>query len=340
MGVVDTLIGLQWGSEGKGKIAKYLASQYKVMVRSGGPQAGHTFYHKKNKYINRQVPCGVFNNCILYIAPTGIINTKVLEEEIGRYFLDHNKLKVDKNSMVINTRHIETEIRLSLNDKLASTCQGVGSAQSDKILRKGVLFKDVAKSTELSEYSADVVECIQEHISKREKILIEGTQGFGLCLNHGEYPFVTSRDVTSSALLNDCGISPKDHNITIGVLRTYPIRVGGNSGPTKSLEITWEEIENRSGSNSKIREYATVTNRLRRIFEQDFETLRRAIMVNKPDWLALTFLDYINKEDYGKQSFDELSNKSKQYILELENKLGIPIKLIGTGPSEEHMISR
>ena len=50
-GLVDCLVGLQWGSEGKGKIAGYLAEEYNGMARSGGPQAGHTFFIGDEKYI-------------------------------------------------------------------------------------------------------------------------------------------------------------------------------------------------------------------------------------------------------------------------------------------------
>ncbi len=338
--VVDCLVGLQWGSEGKGKIAAHLALEYKAMVRSGGPQAGHTFYHKGTKYVNRQIPCGVFSGCSLYIAPAGIISIKVLEDEIKRYSLAPKQLMIDYKAMVVTKEHIDTEQKSSLNERLASTCEGVGAAQVDKIWRKGTLFREYVRGSWLEKYCGDVVGAVHSHIGSRGTILIEGTQGFGLCLNHGEYPFVTSRDVTSSALLNEIGASPKDHGKTIGVLRTYPIRVGGNSGFTHSAEISWEEIEKRSGSLKQVREYTTVTQRLRRVFEQDYETLERAIMVNKPDELALMFLDYINAEDYGKEVFEELSNKSQDYILGLEERLKIRLTLIGTGPEERHLIDR
>lgn len=340
MTYVDTLVGLQWGSEGKGKIAKYLSKEYKAMIRSGGPQASHTFYHKQVKYINRQVPCGVFDNCSLYIAPAGLINPKILMEEIKRFNLDSNKLMIDKKSIVITESHISKEINSSLKKRLASTCQGVGAAQSEKIWRKQILFENLIKNNYLKQFSGDVVKAIHTHINNKEHILIEGTLGFGLCLNHGNYPFVTSRDVTCSALLNDIGVSPKDHRKTIGVLRTYPIRVGGNSGFTHSFELTWKEIEKRSRSTEQIKEFTTVTKRVLRVFEQDFETLKKAIIINKPDILALKFTDYINFEDYGKQCFDDLSDKSKKYIFNLEQRLKMKILLIGTGPRENHIIDR
>jgi len=340
MSSVDVVIGLQWGSEGKGKISAYLAQEYEAIIRSGGPQAGHTFYHDKIKYINRLVPSGVFSDCSLYIAPAGIINIDVLKDEIDRYKLTPEKLMIDNYAMVVTYEHIEAERRSSLEKRLGSTCEGVGAAQAEKIWRRGILFGDFVSGSYLEKYCGDTVQAIHNHILLGDKILVEGTQGFGLSLNHGAYPFVTSRDITVSALLNDIGVSPKELNNTIGVLRTYPIRVGGNSGPTKSTELSWDIISQRSLSPKPLREYTTVTGRLRRIFEQDYEMLERSLMVNRPDELALMFIDYINSEDFGKKIFVDLSNKSKDYIYFLEERLKLPVTLIGTGPGENDIIDR
>src|SRR3989338_3425237 len=134
---VDVLVGLQWGSEGKGKIAAYLAPECRAMVRSGGPQAGHTFYRNETKYINRQLPCGVFSDCFLFIAPAGEVNLDVLQEEITRYNLTPERLMIDKQVMVITPQHIKQEQISSLKRRIASTCEGVGAAQADKIWRTG-----------------------------------------------------------------------------------------------------------------------------------------------------------------------------------------------------------
>jgi adenylosuccinate synthase len=337
MSNIDVLLGLQFGSEGKGKIAAYLAGEYQTLVRSGGPQAGHTFYKDGVKYVNRQVPCGVFSNCSLRIAPAGMVNIEVLEDEIRRYDLTPSRLLIDDQAMVVTKEHIRLEETSNLNRRLASTCEGVGAAQADKVWRTAVLFRDFVKDLWLEDYAGDVVEDLHQ---TRGPILVEGTQGFSLSLNHGEYPFVTSRDITSSALLNDVGMSPRDHRRTIGVLRTYPIRVGGNSGRTRSNELTWEEITRRANAKRPIQEFTTVTNNLRRVFEQDFDSLRRAILVNQPDELALMFLDYINADDFGKTDFDDLSSRSRDYVLELEQRLEIPITLIGTGPEDFQIIDR
>ena len=340
--VVDCLVGLQWGSEGKGKIAAYLAREYNAMVRSGGSQAGHSFYSNGVKYVNRQVPCGVINpDCFLYLSPNSLISLEVLSKEIIRYGLYPDRLLIDNHAMVITDKHVNMEKKNSLKKRLASTNEGVGAAQIEKIWRKAKLFDRYAnEDPELYFFSGDSVSALNLQIRKNQPILLEGTQGFGLCLNHGMYPFVTSRDVISASLLSDAGISPENYNQTIGVMRTYPIRVGGNSGPTSSKEITWEDIAKRSGSDKPISEYTTVTKRLRRVFEQSYEILNKAILANKPSQIALMFLDYINHEDYGKSEFEDLSDKSRDYVNELEEKLGTPITLIGTGPKENHIIDR
>ena len=342
MKTVDCLVGLQWGSEGKGKISAYLAPEYNIMVRSGGPQAGHTFYHQSRKFVNRQIPCGVFNlNCVMFLSASSLINLEVLTEEIVRYQLTPSRLMIDQHAMVITSKHIAMEKRNSLNKMIASTLEGVGAAQIEKIWRKAKLFdKYACEDPELYFYCGDTAKAINRHINNGHTVLLEGTQGFGLCLNHGMYPFCTSRDVLSSSLLSDAGIAPESHRQTIGVMRTYPIRVGGNSGDTNSEELSWEEITRRSGSTTHLIEHTTVTKRVRRVFEQNLPELINAVNLNKPSQIALMFLDYINVNDKGKTKFRDLSVKSKKYINDIESILQVPVTLISTGPFETDIIDR
>jgi adenylosuccinate synthase len=341
-GTVDCIIGLQWGSEGKGKISAYLAPEYNAMVRSGGAQAGHTFYHQLKHYINRQIPCGVINpNCSLFLSANSLIKFDVLIEEIQRYKLFPDRLMIDRHAMVVTDKHISMEKKESLDQKLASTLEGIGAAQAEKIWRKAKLFDRYAcEDPELYFYCGDTAEAINHQIDRGHTVLLEGTQGFNLCLNHGMYPFCTSRDVLSSSLLSDAGIAPKSHGQTIGIMRTYPIRVGGNSGPTDSEELSWKEITCRSGSDIPLIEYTTVTKRVRRVFEQNFGLLIRAVLLNRPRQIALTFIDYINAKDRGKTKYKDLSKQSKEYIEEIEKILNVPVTLISTGPFEKDIIDR
>ncbi len=185
---VDCLVGLQLGSEAKGKLSAYLAPEYNAMVRSGGPQAGHTFFNEGVKYINRQIPCGVINlDCLLYLSANSLVNLDVLGNEIRRYNLYPDRLMLDNHAMVITDKHIDREQKSSLENRLASTIEGVGAAQSEKIWREGYLFDHYAnEDPELYFFSNDPVTTINEQIQKKHPVLLEGTQGFGLSLNHGD----------------------------------------------------------------------------------------------------------------------------------------------------------
>jgi adenylosuccinate synthase len=336
---VDCLVGLQYGSEGKGKVAAYLSGEYTCMVRSGGAQAGHTYYDEDgNKHVNRQLPCSRNPSCLLYLPGNSVVTEEVLIQEIINHKIYPNRLMIDNHAMVVTGEHREIEAREGMREKIGSTLEGIGAAQADKIMRRGKLFDYYAQEDpELYFYCNDTARSLNNQIEMGHWILCEGTQGFRISLSHGEYPFLTSRDVTASALLADSGISPDNHAQTIGVMRTYPIRVGGNSGPG-GKEISWEEITKRSCSRKKIEEYTTVTKRLRRVFEQDFELLEQATRVNKPRMIALMFIDYIDARDYGKSEYDELSVKSRDYIKMVEDKLRTRVSLIGTGEKREHII--
>ncbi|MBI4147716.1 adenylosuccinate synthetase [Candidatus Woesearchaeota archaeon] len=336
---VDTLVGMQWGSEGKGKIVAYIGNEYGACVRSGGSQAGHTFYYEGQKFINRQVPCAVVSpSCRLYLAPNAVVDVDVLAREVKAWNLDE-RLKVDRRAVVVQNAHVNSEKHLALDARIGSTLQGVGAALACKVLCQAELFGEYAQRTgHLKNLGADVAFELHELMLSGINILLEGSQGFGLSLNFGSYPFVTGRDVTSAALLSDAGIPPKYHRTCIGVMRTYPIRTGGNSGSTDSLELSWAEIAVRSKSSAPVEEYTSVTKRLRRVFEQNWDILQKSVAINGIDGVALTFLDYINHEDYGKNSFRSLSPQSREYVARVEHTLNVPVWFVSTGPLHEHLI--
>ena len=122
-------------------------------------------------------------------------------------------------------------------------------------------------------------------------------------------------------------------------VRSFPIRVEGNSGPLKD-EISWEELRQRSGYPYPISEYTTVTGRLRRVAAFDLEAVRRAAMVNRPTELALHGADYLDFANSGLTSYSALTKKAKDFIEFLEGNLTIPVALVGTGPQQEAMVDR
>ena len=133
---------------------------------------------------------------------------------------------------------------------IGSTRRGVGEATARKVLRPRAtpevrLARDVR---ELRDYLRPTVEILDDAFRVGQRVFLEGTQGTGLSIHHGSYPHVTSRDTTVSGCLAEAGIAPGRVRRVIMVVRSYPIRVKGPSGPM-GRQISWAEVARRSGQN-------------------------------------------------------------------------------------------
>jgi adenylosuccinate synthase len=336
------VIGGQFGSEGKGKITAHLSRNYDidVCVRCGGPNSGHTINIKDKRIVLRQIPAGIVNpKTKLFISAGCLINMDVLMKEIEIFNLKPHRLKIDGNAIIIDQNDIKGECDSKLKDRIGSTCTGVGFATAKRILRnEGVkLARDVPQ---LTPFIANIPELLMNCIEQDKKVIIEGTQGFGLSVYHSPYyPFTTGRDTTASSFLSEVGLSPLLVSNIIMVIRTFPIRVGGNSGPLKD-EIDWKTIQIESGYPYKIEEYTTVTNRLRRVGRFDIDIVKKAVLTNKPTAIALMGVDYLDFANKDLVEFNNLTSETKIIISNLENKLGVTISFIGTGPTDYEIIDR
>lgn len=339
MGIV-VVVGGQFGGEGKGKTTAHLCRAFDVdvAVRCGGPNSGHTITINGEQIILRQVPAGVVNpHTKLFLAAGCLVDIDVLLEEIQRFKLTPDRLRLDKNAVIIETRDIEGEAKANLENRIGSTCSGVGFAVARRVLREDQvrLVKDVP---ELETFIADVSEEVIRHEANNDAIIIEGTQGFGLSVYHSPYyPYATSRDTTAAGFLSEVGISPLAVSEITMVIRTFPIRVGGNSGPLPK-ETSWKGIQVESGYPYKIEECASVTRRLRRVGNFDLEIVKKAVSVNKPTNLALMGVDYLDYKNKGVKDFDSLTPRTKDFIHQLERELKVRIKFIGTGPMDSEII--
>ena len=183
----------------------------------------------------------------------------------------------------------------------------------------------LAKEVEsLSSYIEDVPNAVNSALDSKENVLVEGTQGTHLSLFHGTYPFVTSKDVTASAICSDIGLGPKKVDEVIVIFKAYVTRVG--TGPMNN-ELTPEETSKKGWA-----EVGTVTGRQRRAAEFDFDLARRAIMLNSATQIAITKLDVLFPDCAKATSFDSLNDEAKTFIKKIEEKLNVPVTLIGTGP--------
>jgi len=345
---VTILVGMQYGSEGKGKIAAHLANEYDVSVRVGAWQAGHTITYKGKDYKMQCIPCQWINpDCKIVIGAGGFIRRDILLREIdwieSAGLSIRDRLYIDRRVTIGEPRHAAEEGAGATNhmfNAIGSTQEGVGAALIEKIERKGRInqVKDTLdRFCEDGVQIVDTIRLLDKWNNDGAKIFIEGTQGCHLSLTTSHhYPKCTSRDCNVSGILADCGLSPFVVEKVIGVVRTYPIRVAGPSGNTGNQEISWEEVSKRCGAS--VTEQTTVTKRTRRVFEFSNSDIRDAIEINRPTQFALMFADYLNMDDRGVNYWWDLSSKSKHMIMDIENELGVNFELVSTGPGPEDII--
>lgn len=339
--LVDVLIGAQYGSEGKGNIAFYLAREYDLLIRVGGPNAGHKV-PLPTVYTHRQLPSGTQANARakLLIGPGATIDPHLLQQEIADCGVEADRLSIDPQAMIIEPSDLDAEA--AMVKAIASTGKGGGSAAARRILgRSGTLTDPVRLAgdvPELAAYIRPAREVLEDAYRRNLRILLEGTQGTALSLYHGHYPHVTSRDTTTSGTLAEAGIGPRRLRRVILVARTFPIRVknpdadGGTSG-YMSQELTYEELMRRSGvplDEIKTTETSSVSQRLRRIAEFDWDLLRRSVELNGATDIALTFADYIDVNNQKAQRYDQLTGETIRFIEEVERVSGVQVSLITT----------
>ena len=345
---VDVMIGGQYGSEGKGNIAFYLAPEYDILVRVGGPNAGHKVMPWAGDPVtHHHLPSGTLNNLRskLVIGPGATIRIPDLFAEVQKCGIEGDRLAIDPQAMIITDDDRSQEAELV--SAIGSTGQGVGAAMARRIRERGNvrLARDHA---DLVPYLKESAEIFEKAYSQGLRIFLEGTQGTGLSIYHGAYPYVTSRDTTTAGCLAEAGIAPGRVRKVVMTCRTYPIRVqnppgrGRTSGPM-SQEIRWAVVEQRAGfrKNELLRrERTSTTNRRRRVGEFDWAQLKRSSLLNAPSDIALTFVDYLHKPNQDARRFDQLSQETIRFIEEVEAVAQAPVSLISTRFHSRSVIDR
>jgi len=303
---------------------------YKLAVRTGSINAGHTLVNEGREIKLRIVPCAFVNKSTRLLVGAGAlfsIETFMKEVELTG---TRGRIGVDANSGIILPEHIVKERKDEfLMKKVGSTGSGVGSAMVDRVMRLLKMAKDFE---ELKPFITDVSGEVQDCMRDDGEVLIEGTQGLYLSLYHGGYPFVTSRDVSASGVCSEVGVGPKDVKDVIIVFKSYVTRVG--AGPLQG-ELSEEEAVKRGWA-----EIASVTGRKRRAAPFNYELAKRAVRINSATQIALTKLDTVFPECKGMTRYDRLSDRAKGFIGEVEKNLDVPVTIIGTGPDTLDVVDR
>ena len=330
---VSVVVGGQFGSEGKGKVAHYLARtmQAEYVIRCGGTNSGHTVIDENGKlYSFRQLPtAAILPNVKLILCPGSYIDLDILHEEVSRLQLSNDRLLIDEKSVIITSDHKKMEEQTGLISSIASTGSGTGAAVVSRIMRKKTIFaKDIPS---LRPFITNTSEILNDGLKKNSRIILEGTQGFGLSILHSEfYPNVTSRDTTAAAFIAEAGLSPFDIDDIALVIRSYPIRVGGDSGPLPH-EISWDEVTSIGCHARHIQEFTTVTKKLRRVARFDPKIVKMAINANKPTKIFLNHIDYVHK------NIENDENLLSNYLSCIEKLIGRRIDYLGFSKEKIHV---
>ncbi len=330
----NILVGGGWGDEGKGKCITYLCYNDKpeIIARAGvGPNAGHSVEFHGEKYGLRLIPSGfVHRDARLLIGAGVLVDPDVFMHEL-EYLNKYNVAErtfADFRCSIIEQEHKDRD-RASdhLSKKIGSTGTGCGPGNADRVGRVAKMAKDIEK---MQGHTTDVPLEVNEALDDDKYVFIEGSQGFGLSLYYGTYPFVTSKDTTASTAAADVGVGPTRVDDVIVVFKSYITRVG--EGPFKT------EMNQEKAVKMGIEEYGTVTGRRRRIGLFDMDLARESCMINGATQIALTCVDKLYPDCCRAQDYSQLSAETKKFIDEIEGETGVPVTIISTGPDLEDTI--
>ncbi len=293
-----TVIGTQFGDEGKGKIIDFLAEKADVIARfNGGNNAGHTIKVNDKTTILHLIPSGILHNGKINIIGNGVVvDPKVLMQEIEDLRnkgvkVTPDNLVLSENAHVILENHIKED--KEKNKHLGTTSRGIGPAYTDKIARAGLrvidyINKDDEFSKKISPFVKNTTLLINNLIDKNKKVLFEGAQGTLLDIDHGTYPYVTSSNTISGGVCLGLGIGPKNVGNVIGIAKAYITRVGAGPLPTELKDEIGKQIQEIG------KEFGATTGRARRCGWFDALIGKYAAMVNGLDTIALTKLDVLS----------------------------------------------
>jgi adenylosuccinate synthase len=290
MNKVDVIIGLQYGDEAKAKCAYSILKQnkdyYNYVVRfNGGPNAGHTIYHEGRKFVTHQIPVGVFFDKKSIIGPCSVVDYDKLNKEADELskFLDKdisNLILIDKRAHIITKKHIEMDSDGSL---IGSTKSGIAYAYGDKHLRTGIRYDDWP----LLKTDFERIDIYDYLYNKNDNFLFEGAQGWGLDIDFGDYPYVTSSHCGIAGVVAS-GVNHKMIGNVFGIAKIYETYVGNKEfQPKENTELyKFQEVGQEIGA---------TTGRVRQCNYLNLDKLIPVIKINGVTDIIFNKVDVLEK---------------------------------------------
>lgn len=338
---IQVIVGGQFGSEGKGHLTAQLGRRAKpnsLVVRVGGPNAGHTVWHEGTEYKLRHLPTPVVRpDVYVALGAQSVIDPRVLRAELDLF--PGRQILVDGQATILEPFHTDIEGRSAQMSAIGSTRKGIGAARVDRLRRQARTANDLwgEGGSELDEriVIADVAATARVVHWSGADILVEAAQGYGLGLHAGYYPYCTSADCTAIDALAQAQISPwafpgADFQVWMAV-RPFPIRVAGTSGPLEN-ETSWDEL-------GLPEERTTVTNKVRRVGHWDSQLVERAVAANGgPDVVRIGLLmadqvvPALANVNNPNRYITEFSDNQDVKALIAQANYSAPVAALGTGP--------
>ncbi|MEM2693861.1 MAG: adenylosuccinate synthetase [Nitrososphaerota archaeon] len=319
-------MGLQWGDEGKGKVAAYFSRSARLAVRfNGGPNAGHTILYDGRVLRLHLIPAGGVVCGSAAICAGVLVDLRVLKEELEEVRRVRGEIEVylsPRASVIRPSASIAEEFLEGLKGPrpIGTTRRGIGPTSVERSARLSVRVADllepdslVARLRELRDFwrlggpdpkqearellgafeglEVKVVETgpvISGALSGGGTVVFEGAQGTMLDLLFGTFPYVTSSLTTSASAAVGCGVPFRSLGRVVGVAKAYTTRVGSGPFPTEIQGELAERIRSAGG------EYGATTGRPRRIGWLDLPQLKFAVELNGVDSVFLTRLDTLS----------------------------------------------
>ncbi len=339
-----SVVGLQWGDEGKGKLVDFLAGRFVAVARfNGGSNAGHTVVIGAKRHTFHLVPSGALAGKELLIGAGVALDTEVLSQELSLLPPRARKrLTVDNRCSLVSPADKGLDVAIEEirgGSSIGTTRRGIGPAYAMRALRLALRASDVvdeggqdlgpmtdvyrrlgadpsglrkwvegARAT-LKGRLGDVGARVMDIGSSGGSVLFEASQGTLLDLLHGSYPYVTSSHTLVSYIPAGLGIPLSEAGEPLGVAKCYTTRVGGGPFPTEIGGKTAAAIREAG------KEYGATTGRPRRIGWLDIVALRYAVMLNGAKKLALSKLDVLSgvKEFKVCTSYRHLGSESGNF---------------------------
>jgi adenylosuccinate synthase len=337
----NIVVGGFWGDEGKGLVSAWQA--YKdnalgVFRGCGGANPEHGLFFGKDYIKTNQLPLGfIFGQALIGLGPGTAVDVNKFLAEVNRFSIPPEKVCVDPLCPIITPENIQEEIGSASMDAIGSTKSGTGIAMSHAALRIAPLARDIEA---LQPYLVDIPQLAND-LAEQGIISLESTQGTFLSRYHGEYPNVTSVDVTAPSVIAGVGLNWRlVENVTVCV-KALPTREG--TGPMGNVEeFTLAEMQALGiVEYSSIIDPHTGQHEVRRKAKGiDYALLKRIIMLNGANQIALTFAEHYDPEVRDVRQWSGLTTRVKNLITEIEKRTDVEVTLVNTGKQWTSMVSK